>query len=623
MAIHSTTTNLGNLVRGRRIEIPPIQRDYAWKVVGKDPSADQLWNDLVTFHFFGDIDSSYYLGNMISWADMGGKNVPLDDPSLVWELLDGQQRLTSLTMIFNSIWIELNKIESEEFEELGAEIYYNFLFANEDRFQQQIEEEGAKSSLLPRREETKHFLLWLITQSNDLPSTYSGFNPNVNMHQVALTYHLRVRELIHKHGIDELVKFYKTMRDRVLVGVTITDDLNMGFQMFQTANARGTSLTSYDMFRAFSIKRAKVNLRLEPQKVKQIVSKLNTVEKKLLRFGDKDTSIEKETKSVMTAWTSCRTGKHNRENEIIKTLELDIDSIDKFSKLSGIIDDLNINARTWMRYKTPAPGQRYDAEEKAWNIIGRLEELGFSQHWSLYLALRTAQRKEGWNENVVEKYLSIIQWSIVKSVIVAGVKLGGNTNTYQQKIPIDCHYIWNMYMGNPNEITEEIFSERKKFWLIEHPRKANATGFEGLSITAFEDLKYIKVLLHLIDKNLCTKNPRGAGQRVLAVKLFDAYTPEFSNLDLADSNRLGNYFLIRGSKSAGWTAQKAKDFSKIKDLGKKLREIKKLSSQDPINSVSSITDASQIRIFIRKRTEMIKQRLEQGFQEALGSTLDL
>ena len=46
----------------------------------------------------------------------------------------------------------------------------------------------------------------------------------------------------------------------MFVSVTLTDDMTMGFQMFVTANATGLPLTSYDMFRAFVVKKIETGL---------------------------------------------------------------------------------------------------------------------------------------------------------------------------------------------------------------------------------------------------------------------------------------------------------------------------------------------------------------------------
>ena len=59
---------------------------------------------------------------------------------------------------------------------------------------------------------------------------------------------------------EEIELILESILDHVLVSVTLTDDMTMGFQMFVTANATGLPLTSYDMFRAFVVKKIETGL---------------------------------------------------------------------------------------------------------------------------------------------------------------------------------------------------------------------------------------------------------------------------------------------------------------------------------------------------------------------------
>ena len=57
---------------------------------------------------------------------------------------------------------------------------------------------------------------------------------------------------------------------------------------------------------------------------------LNVVEMTMRNFGKKDSEIDKEVKSIMTAWMICRDGKRHKESVIIRKIEDLVDSIDSF-----------------------------------------------------------------------------------------------------------------------------------------------------------------------------------------------------------------------------------------------------------------------------------------------------
>ena len=116
----------------------------------------------------------------------------------------------------------------------------------------------------------------------------------------------------------------------MLFGLTLTTDLSMGFQMFQTANDRGTSLTSYDMFRAFCIKHASVTLGVSDTSVDYLVAILNGVEEYM------SSTSESDVVSIMTAWVSGRTGIHANKNRIIKDIELEVTSITKYLRIENL-----------------------------------------------------------------------------------------------------------------------------------------------------------------------------------------------------------------------------------------------------------------------------------------------
>ena len=65
-------------------KIPPYQRAYSW---GKD-ECEELFDDLVNA-FLNNTDEGYFLGNIILSTSVKDE----------FEVIDGQQRLTTITML--------------------------------------------------------------------------------------------------------------------------------------------------------------------------------------------------------------------------------------------------------------------------------------------------------------------------------------------------------------------------------------------------------------------------------------------------------------------------------------------------------------------------------------------
>lgn len=82
---------------GTHYEIPIYQRNYAWR----NEQIDQLIDDVLTAARDSNIDE-YFLGNLI----VAPKTLPADTAHVAFEVVDGQQRLTTLFMLMERLGIE-------------------------------------------------------------------------------------------------------------------------------------------------------------------------------------------------------------------------------------------------------------------------------------------------------------------------------------------------------------------------------------------------------------------------------------------------------------------------------------------------------------------------------------
>jgi hypothetical protein len=635
MVVTSSTINLEKLVWGRRIEIPPIQRDYAWSSKGKDASADQLIRDLIVFHSKNKV-GNYYLGNFIIVVENPDKLTELYNKEgtedFVWSLLDGQQRLTSLTMIFNSIYIILNESSDPRAPHICNDIKSRFIFADESRFD--TSEWGA--AIFPRREETQEFLSWLLHDCTEDPKNYTSQDGSVtNIQEAAILFHKYIRKIYKKLGVDELIKFYDTLCKRVMVSLTITDEASMGFQMFQTANSRGTALTSYDMFRAFCIKRSQVDLQLPELNRLVVVQLLNVIEGYLNEYGKTDDARDTGVKSLMTAWMICRNGKRFTASVIIREIEELVESINSYSEMLGVINDLTLHAKKWLEYKSKTPMKREDAPgnfgrkgRKSWITIGRLEELGMTIFWPLVLSLRCAEDDENGSSTFIcssgkfkksDSIIEMLQWTIIKGIVCKRLPIRGKSQDIENELVKDCNLIWNGYHKLDPMMDEEKIKERMQYWQLDHPKKENPTGFKDMELVEFHsgkdgNFKHAKILLHLLDSGMSDIDPRFTGQKIHVAKIFPPNNRDFNYIDEDFSNLLGNFILVRGSASGGVN----KKFFEEDDMSfdERKKQLIKYSSDDSINTpLNHVKDVDEITRFIKIRSLNLKHRLEEKWKE--------
>ena len=82
------------LSSGKTFLIPDYQRQYSWK----KEHCETLWDDIELFleNALNKQDEEYFLGSIVGFVDENNKNV--------FEVIDGQQRITTLSLLFRALY---------------------------------------------------------------------------------------------------------------------------------------------------------------------------------------------------------------------------------------------------------------------------------------------------------------------------------------------------------------------------------------------------------------------------------------------------------------------------------------------------------------------------------------
>tara|TARA_B100000767_G_C19778333_1_gene544219 strand:+ start:9192 stop:11141 length:1950 start_codon:yes stop_codon:yes gene_type:complete len=247
--------------------IPPIQRQYQWgpghdEIADQNRSARELIEDLINFWRFNmDNEDPYFTGTMIIYKEEG-------DDEGVYHLMDGQQRWTTFTALMGTIHHLLDGDQTGvDHIDTMEEIKRCFLqsMANDYRltshrgfdddlirrlsnyggevdlqeYEYQAEENEVVPNSVYKVEETQY-------QGTDLLCVASYFLDQLrNTFAIEGPFSSR----------DMLLDFYQTIRDRVFVNLTLAPTSSVAYEMFITANARGTPLNNFDIFRGLVISR--------------------------------------------------------------------------------------------------------------------------------------------------------------------------------------------------------------------------------------------------------------------------------------------------------------------------------------------------------------------------------
>jgi len=199
---------------GSYFQVPDYQRPYSWE----DEQIEQLWDDL--YSAFQNDDPSYFLGPVILSRTNQGYN----------EIIDGQQRLTALTILFcvlrdlyfsndNKI---LNRVKSLE------ENRYRLRLITQLNYQNQFEQEILNQVKFPKEKPVAKGKERLFLNT-------------------AWIYRQKLNEI---GTIDTIERFVNYILNNVVL-ITITcSNLASAIKLFQVLNTRGLDLSNSDLIKS-------------------------------------------------------------------------------------------------------------------------------------------------------------------------------------------------------------------------------------------------------------------------------------------------------------------------------------------------------------------------------------
>lgn len=206
--------------------IPDYQRPYAW---GRDETL-QLLDDL-RGSLDRDTDEPYFLGSVVLVKEKG-------IPSA--EVIDGQQRLTTLTILFavlrdlatdDALRVDIQKLVEEP-----AVVWAN---------------KTAKPRLCLRDRDAKFFREYV--QSDGAIATLIGLSDNqaTTDSQRSIRGNAKaLHEALSALPEDDRTRLFVMMASRTFLVVVSTPDLNSAYRIFSVMNARGLPLTPPDIFKS-------------------------------------------------------------------------------------------------------------------------------------------------------------------------------------------------------------------------------------------------------------------------------------------------------------------------------------------------------------------------------------
>ena len=224
--------------------VPIYQRNYAWTVDNIEALITDIDNE----------PAGYYLGNIIFTSN--------DENDTNFDIVDGQQRFTTIALIFLSIYKILNEIKERSQLPDNYNYEYTEIISDIQRRLVAKENKSPRLTLLEPDKEIYTNLINSIILKNKNTKTFSNrilgkrflSTESILISLVSDSESIEDSTDIEKI-LDKIIKFYDKLTKAVILSITVTN-INDAFTIFTSFNAKGVPLTLLDLLKSTYLKEA-------------------------------------------------------------------------------------------------------------------------------------------------------------------------------------------------------------------------------------------------------------------------------------------------------------------------------------------------------------------------------
>ncbi|MDT2914885.1 DUF262 domain-containing protein [Lactococcus lactis] len=214
--------------KNKKFVIPEYQRPYAWS----DEQIQVLFDDLseYTHNTNDDDESTYFLGTIVSYENENHEQ----------EIIDGQQRITTLFLLLRAIYTKLEKSGSEA-DFLKSQIVPTIWKQNPTTGEVDFDKILITSRVMGD-EGNQEFANILIT----------GQSAEKSNSNYAKNYRL-LQQLVDEYAAEQPLAFYSfisNILNRAILLPITADTQDTALTIFSTLNDRGLALSDADIFKA-------------------------------------------------------------------------------------------------------------------------------------------------------------------------------------------------------------------------------------------------------------------------------------------------------------------------------------------------------------------------------------
>ena len=468
--------------------IPPIQRQYQWgpghdDMAEQNRSARELIEDLINFWRFNmENEDPYFTGTMIIYKEEG------DDEGM-YHLMDGQQRWTTFTALMGTIHHLLDGDQTgEDHIDTMEEINRCFLQSMtndyrltshrgfDDDLIRRLSNYGGEVDLQeyeyePEENEVVPDSVYKVEEKS-----YRG----THLFCVASYFLDQLQNTFAVHGPfssrNRLLEFYQTIRDRVFVNLTLAPTSSVAYEMFITANARGTPLNNFDIFRGLVISRERDLPGDNAELLRLLLQRGQTRLDRYCSFTPKS-DASKIIDRIMSEVTGVIEGQRIQSNNVMVFLKARINGVTTLAELVNlstlILNYVSLHIRIYNRN-----------EACALHPHRRLQYMGFTGYYPLFIIAHMDvdsvwEDDEIWEarEDRIDALMNSVECFVARVGLTAPNNLRPATLAFYTLAYQQANYIYE------DGLTEEVLVRIQREY-SEHD--ANPDDFNALRLKTFE-----------------------------------------------------------------------------------------------------------------------------------------
>ena len=220
--IHSQDINIDEVFKSFYI-VPDYQREYVWET----EQVEQLLNDINMERSDDDPGDApeYFIGSIVVCPRNDG----------VLELIDGQQRMTTLFLTLCAIRDQINKLGEEPSNSLGSMIADTSTNVyGQDQYRERVDLQYEDSGDILKSIAQEKFAETIDASTRSITNIRNAYEVVINFLKQEFT-----------ENVIELRKFYAYIINKVKLIRIQTEDRAKALKIFETINDRGVGLGLY------------------------------------------------------------------------------------------------------------------------------------------------------------------------------------------------------------------------------------------------------------------------------------------------------------------------------------------------------------------------------------------